>query len=157
LCCSISIFSIQREHSFQEQSLSDTISWRSDHGIFGKAGKVMKWWIVCSLESSLPLYEPNLHWSNSPISVPLNHSWRSPYTSQSWWSMSASFVFLSHTFIFVTFRTCFITMVTVKVYSLWSRFQCVSYGRKKLTRMQPHAWKSKIRKFSKFSTPVLTC
>jgi hypothetical protein len=36
LCSPVSIFSTQHEHSFQKQSLSDTISWRSDCKIYGK-------------------------------------------------------------------------------------------------------------------------
>ena len=47
LCSSVSIFGTQCAHNFWNSSSSDTISW-SDHEIWGNAGKVTQWWIVCS-------------------------------------------------------------------------------------------------------------
>jgi hypothetical protein len=60
-CSSVSIFGTQREHNFRKRSLSDTISWKVTVKLVEKSRKVTKWWIVCSLECSLPLHAPNLH------------------------------------------------------------------------------------------------
>ena len=39
LCSSVSNFATQIAHNFWNSSLSDTISWRNDHEIWGNAGK----------------------------------------------------------------------------------------------------------------------
>jgi hypothetical protein len=63
----------------------------------------------------------------------------------SWWlpTFDAS-GFLDSLNILVTFRSCFTTMVTMKIYPLMSQSQCFCYGGKELTWNPTHALRKKL-------------
>jgi hypothetical protein len=50
----------------------------------------------------------------------------------------------------VTFRSCYVTLVTLEIFSLSLQSQCLSSGGKKLTLSWTHACKSEINNFCMF-------
>ena len=111
LCSSISIFGTQRAHNFQNSSSSDTISWRSDREIWGKCREsdVIVNRLFCLIFSSTactkssfttdgrPLRVSSCTFSRASLNIHTHlHTIEllmacSPYTSQSWWWISAGF------------------------------------------------------------------
>jgi hypothetical protein len=108
-------FRTQHEHNFRKRSLSDTISWRSDCEICGKCKESDEMvnrlfpWIFSStagaesslttgvrllLESSFTFLHPSLKCLTHLRTIESLMAC-SPYTSQSWRWMSASFMFLA--------------------------------------------------------------
>ena len=115
LCSSVRIFSTQRAHNFQNLSLSDTISWRSDSEIWGKCREsdvmvnhlfsLMFTSTACTKYSFTTDGQP-LCGSSCTLSCPSLNSHThlytiellmacSPYTSQSCRWISAGFMFFA--------------------------------------------------------------
>ena len=115
LCSSVSILSTQRAHNFQNLSLSDTISWRSDREIWGKCREShivvnrlfsLIFSTTASTKSSFTSDGRPLRGSSCTLSCPSLNSRThlhtnelpmacSPYTSQSWWWISVGFMFFT--------------------------------------------------------------
>jgi hypothetical protein len=115
ICSSISHFDTLSEHKFRKRSLWDTISWKSDCGICGKCRESVEMvnrlfsWIFSSTaltKSSVTADGQLLRGSScafTGLSLKcLTHICTieslmacSPCTSQSWWWMSAGFMFLA--------------------------------------------------------------
>jgi len=114
LCSSVSIFGTQHAHIFQNLSLSDTISWRSDDEIWLKCRKsdVMVNHLFSLIFSSTACIKSSFTTDGQPLESSCTFSrpsWNScthlhtiellmacsPYTSQSWRWISASFMFFT--------------------------------------------------------------
>jgi len=115
LCSSISIFGTQCEHSFLNLSISDTSSWRSEHEIWGKRREsdIMVNCLFSLIFSSTACTKSSFTTDSRPLRRssctflrPLLNSRThlhiiellmaySPYTSQSWRWISASFMFFA--------------------------------------------------------------
>ena len=116
LCTSVSIFGTQCEHNFRNLSLSDTILLRSDREIWGKC-KVSDVMVnrlfslifsstACTKSSfttdgrplsrsSCTYSRPSLNSHTHPRTIQLLMAC-SPYTPQSWWRISAGFMFFAY-------------------------------------------------------------